>query len=64
MANAVVNEALGSVGGARDAEDSDVSAADADSDVGRELGGDDGDDVDDEDAVRCNGCFVVHLDPM
>lgn len=45
------------MGGARVTEDAVVSGAD----VGRGVSGDEGDEDEDEDAVRCNGCFVVHL---
>ena len=63
IANAVVNDALGSLGGTSVAEDAvSVVCATEIVDTGSGVGGDEGDDVDEEDAVRCSGCFVVHLD--
>ena len=58
MAKAVVTDVLGSEGGARVIEDAVAGSADG----GRGVCGDEGDDVEEEDAVRCNGCLVVHLD--
>ena len=58
MAKAVVKDVLGSVGSVRVIKDAIAGSANS----GRGVCRDEGNDVEEKDAVRCNRCLVVHLD--